>query len=345
MGQDYYKILGVDRKASDDDLKKAYRKLAMKWHPDKNPNNKAAAEAKFKEISEAYEVLSDPQKREIYDQYGEEGLKGGMPGAGPSPDMGGMPGAGPSFRSSGVRFSARNPEDIFREFFGGGSPFGDFGGMGGMFGDGGGMGGMFGSRMGGMHDFAGMSRAPAGPKKQPPVVQKLMCTLNELYTGSTRNMKLSRTIADPSGRTMTVQEVLTIEVKPGWKKGTKITFPEKGDEIPGTTPADIVFEIDEKPHETFQRDGNDLIYTVTAPLASALTGVTVPVTTLDNRQLKVQVTDIISPGYEKVVRGEGMPIKNRPGEKGNLRIKFNVRFPQRLTDRQKDEIKRVLASS
>ncbi|KAI3750444.1 hypothetical protein L2E82_21080 [Cichorium intybus] len=78
MGVDYYKVLQVDRSAKDDDLKKAYRKLAMKWHPDKNPNNKKDAEAKFKTISEAYDVLSDPQKRAIYDQYGEEGLKGQM---------------------------------------------------------------------------------------------------------------------------------------------------------------------------------------------------------------------------------------------------------------------------
>ncbi|KAL3567363.1 hypothetical protein D5086_030014 [Populus alba] len=88
MGVDYYKILQVDKTAKDDDLKKAYRKLAMKWHPDKNPNNKKEAEAKFKKISEAYEVLSDPQKKAVYDQYGEEGLKGQVPppgagGAGP----------------------------------------------------------------------------------------------------------------------------------------------------------------------------------------------------------------------------------------------------------------------
>ncbi|KAJ6724968.1 DNAJ-like protein SUBFAMILY B MEMBER 13-LIKE [Salix viminalis] len=79
MGVDYYNILQVDKNAKDEDLKKAYRKLAMKWHPDKNPNNKKEAEAKFKQISEAYEVLSDTQKRAIYDQYGEEGLKGQVP--------------------------------------------------------------------------------------------------------------------------------------------------------------------------------------------------------------------------------------------------------------------------
>lgn len=101
MGVDYYKILQVDRSAKDDDLKKAYRKLAMKWHPDKNPNNKKETEAKFKTISEAYDVLSDPQKRAIYDQYGEEGLKGQMP----PPDAGGYFGMRDGGGAGGATFS------------------------------------------------------------------------------------------------------------------------------------------------------------------------------------------------------------------------------------------------
>ncbi|KAL6988198.1 hypothetical protein U1Q18_013945 [Sarracenia purpurea var. burkii] len=127
MGVDYYKILQVDRNAKDEDLKKAYRKLAMKWHPDNYPNNKKEAEAKFKQIAEAYEVLSDPQKRAIYDQYGEEGLKGQVP----PPDAGGPNGA--TFFSTGdgpttFRFNPRNADDIFAEFFGSSSPFGGMGG-------------------------------------------------------------------------------------------------------------------------------------------------------------------------------------------------------------------------
>ncbi|GIL49380.1 hypothetical protein Vafri_5746 [Volvox africanus] len=97
MGKDYYKILGVSKDADDNQLKKAYYKLAQKWHPDKNPNNVEAATEKFKEISEAYDVLSDPQKRTVYDQFGEEGLKGGMPSGGPggaSAGAGGFPSGG-----------------------------------------------------------------------------------------------------------------------------------------------------------------------------------------------------------------------------------------------------------
>ncbi|KAL0398555.1 UNVERIFIED_CONTAM: DnaJ protein1 [Sesamum radiatum] len=234
MGVDYYKILQVDKNAKDDDLKKAYRKLAMKWHPDKNPNNKKEAEAKFKQISEAYEVLSDPQKRAIYDQYGEEGLKGQVP----PPDAGGPGGA--TFFQTGdgpnvFRFNPRNADDIFAEFFGFSSPFGGMGGGSGMRGG---------------------------------------SSLEELYKGATKRMKISREISDASGKTLPVEEILTIDIKPGWKKGTKITFPEKGNEQPNVIPSDLVFIIDEKPHSMFTRDGNDLVVTQKISLAEALTGYT-----------------------------------------------------------------------
>lgn len=89
MGKDYYGILGVGKEASEEDLKKAYKKQALKWHPDRNQDKKEQAEEKFKDIAEAYEVLSDPKKRKIYDQFGEEGLKGGIPAGGPGADFGG----------------------------------------------------------------------------------------------------------------------------------------------------------------------------------------------------------------------------------------------------------------
>ncbi|XP_027349780.1 dnaJ homolog subfamily B member 4-like isoform X3 [Abrus precatorius] len=281
MGVDYYKILQVDRSAKDDDLKKAYRKLAMKWHPDKNPNNKKEAEAKFKQISEAYDVLSDPQKRAVYDQYGEEGLKGVPP-----PGAGGFS-SGSDGGPTTFRFNPRSADDIFSEFFGFSSPFGGMGDMGG--------------RAGG----SGFSRG---------------------------------------GIPTTVEEILTIEIKPGWKKGTKITFPEKGNEQRGVIPADLVFIIDEKPHSLFKRDGNDLVVTQKISLVEALTGYTVQLTTLDGRNLTIPVNSIISPTYEEVVKGEGMPIPKEPSKKGNLRIKFNIKFPSRLTSEQKSGIKRLLTS-
>ncbi|XAR50835.1 hypothetical protein NMG60_11005284 [Bertholletia excelsa] len=342
MGVDYYKILQVDRNAKDDDLKKAYRKLAMKWHPDKNPKNKKEAEAKFKEISEAYDVLSDPQKRVVYDQYGEEGLKGQVPPHGAGGFSGGYDGGS----STTFRFNPRSADDIFSEFFGFTSPFGGMGDMGGsrsgasgfsrgMFGD-----DIFASFRGGAGEGSGSM-----PRKGAAIERTLPCNLEDLYKGTTKKMKISRDVIDACGRPNTMEEILTIEIKPGWKKGTKITFPEKGNEQRGVIPADLVFIIDEKPHSTFKREGNDLLVTQKVSLVEALTGYTAQVTTLDGRNLTVPVNTIISPTYEEVVKGEGMPIPKDSSKRGNLRIKFNLKFPSRLTSEQKTGIKRLLTSS
>ncbi|KAF8043344.1 hypothetical protein BT93_A1629 [Corymbia citriodora subsp. variegata] len=353
MGVDYYKMLGVDRSAKDDDLKKAYRKLAMKWHPDKNPNSKKEAEAKFKQISEAYEVLSDPQKRAVYDQYGEEGLKGQVP-----PPDAGFPG-GATYFSTGegptsFRFNPRSADDVFAEFFGYSSPFGGMGGMGGTGGMGGGSGGgmrgprysssIFGDDFFGSFGEGGGSMHQAAPRKAAAIENRLPCSLEDLYKGTTKKMKISREIADMSGRTMQVEEILTIDIKPGWKKGTKITFPEKGNEQPNVIPADLVFIIDEKPHNVFTRDGNDLIITKTISLAEALTGLTVHLTTLDGRNLNIPISNVIHPNYEEIVSREGMPLQKDPTKKGNLRIKFNIKFPTRLTSEQKAGIKKLLGA-
>lgn len=330
MGLDYYEILEVDKNATDDELKKAYRKLAMKWHPDKNPDNKNDAETKFKLISEAYEVLSDPQKRTIYDQYGESSLKNGMPTAGDS--------AAPYFQTQDgrkFRFNPRSADGIFAEVFGFSSPYGGMGMRGGgcrgmgmrgqswvsrSFGD------IFGK------DVFGESRqtSQAPRRKAPPIENKLPCSLEELYKGTTKKMKISREIAYASGKTVPVEEILTIEIQPGWKKGTKITFPEKGNEQPNVIAADIVFIIDEKPHNVFTRQGNDLVMTQKISLAEgeALSrSYTFQLTTLDGRGLTIAIDNGIDPTYEEVVAGEGMPISKNPSQRGNLRIKFDITFP------------------
>ncbi|KAM1139699.1 hypothetical protein ACFX15_039225 [Malus domestica] len=345
MGVDYYSVLKVNKNATEDDLKKAYRKLAMKWHPDKNPNDKNEAETRFKQISEAYEacfgiiftnkivsVLSDPQKRQVYDQDGEEGLKDMPP-----PGSGGF-----SYGGGSNGFNPRNAEDIFAEFFGS-SPFG-FGSSGPgkskrFSSDGGGTFGGFG---GGENIFRSYSEGVT-PKKPQAVESKLPCSLEELYSGSTRKMKISRSVVDANGRQVPEQEILTIDVKPGWKKGTKITFPDKGNEQLGHLPADLVFVIDEKPHNTYKRDGNDLIVNKKVTLAEALGGTTVHLTTLDGRDLSIPVTNIVNPGYELVVAREGMPIAKEPGNRGDLKIIFEIRFPTRLTPEQRAGLKRALA--
>lgn len=133
-------------------------------------------------------------------------------------------------------------------------------------------------------------------------------------------------------------------MKPGWKRGTKITFPDKGNEQQGQLPADLVFVIDEKPHDLYKRDGNDLVVNQKISLAEALAGTTLNFRTLDGRHLPIQVTDVVSPGYELVIANEGMPVVREPRKKGNLRIKFEVKFPTRLTSEQRAGIMRILGS-
>ncbi|KAM0953214.1 putative DnaJ domain, Chaperone J-domain superfamily [Dioscorea sansibarensis] len=335
MGMDYYKILQVDRSSKEEDIKKAYRKLAMQWHPDKNTSNKKDAEVKFNQISEAYEVLSDPKKRAIYDQYGEEGLKGQV--APPAGGSSGLPG------TAEFRFNPRSAFEIFSEFFGSASPFGD-----GAWDSGGarrfpnGLSDeIFAAFRGGMG--GGEASGSGGMRKGPQIERTLSCSLEDLYNGTTKKMKISRDVIDSNGRPSTIEEILTIDIKPGWKKGTKITFPEKGNAQRNLIPSDLVFIIDERPHGVFKRDGNDLIVTLKVSLIEALTGYTVQLTALDGRNLTIPIKTVISPAYEEVVQGEGMPITKEPSKKGNLRIKFQIKYPNRLTSDQKAAIKKVLS--
>lgn len=323
MGADYYGILGVGKSATDAELKKAYRKLAVKWHPDKNPDNQEEATKKFKEISEAYDVLSDPEKREVYDRYGEEGLKSGIPSGG---GQNGTPGG---FTGGSYQMDDDMARHIFENLFGGGGGFGGMGG-GSRRGFGGSMGGMDDDLFGGFGGMGGMSgmggRRPSAPQK---VEVPLNLTLEELYTGTTKKRKVTRSIVDGgTGKSMKVEETLEIPVKAGWKEGTRITFPGKGDEYPGRPAQDLVFVVSQKPHPVFQRQGDDLVTTVTVSLAQALTeGNKIDVKSLDNRILRVPLKEVIKPGYERVVANEGMPISKSPGKRGNLKLKFSVRFP------------------
>ncbi|EOA31144.1 hypothetical protein CARUB_v10014307mg [Capsella rubella] len=213
----------------------------------------------------------------------------------------------------------KRKDDIFTEFFGNSipSPGGD-GGRGGGF----------------LHH--------SGARKADPIETKLPCSLEHLYKGTTRKMKISREITDVSGKTMQVEEVLTVDVKPGWKKGTRIKFPEKGNAQPGVIPADLIFIIDEKPHPVFTREGNDLLVTLKISVLEAFTGYTVNLTTLDGRRLTIPVNCVIHPEYEEVVPMEGMPLQKDKTKKGNLRIKFNIKFPTSLSSAQKMGLKKLL---
>ncbi|KAL8142370.1 hypothetical protein V2J09_015402 [Rumex salicifolius] len=318
MGVDYYNILKVSRTASDEELRKSYKKLVMKWHPDKHPSgSKLIAESKFKQICEAYDVLSDAQKRQIYDMYGEEELKLGIFSEASSPSY--------NLKGKSFRYNPRDAEAVYTEFLRSGSGNWEVKKSAGGSGAG-----------GGNHRQAG--------KKAAPLEMQLACSLEELYKGSKRKMMISRIVSDEFGKPVTVEEVLAVEIKPGWKKGTKITFPEKGNQDIGSVPGDLIFVIDEKLHSIFKRDGNDLLINQRISLLDALTGKNLNLATLDGRNITIRVTDIVRPGHEIVIENEGMPISKEPHKKGNLRIKFDINFPKRLSDEQKFNLRRVLVA-
>ncbi|KAI9026665.1 hypothetical protein CLU79DRAFT_742855 [Phycomyces nitens] len=359
MGKDYYSILGVPKTATEDEIKKAYRKQALKWHPDRNKDKMDVAKSKFQEIGEAFEVLSDKDKRAIYDQYGEEGLKAGPP---PPGGAGGFPGgAGGGFGfpgggggtytfttggpGGGGGFHPSDADDIFKHFF---ASFGGGGGGGGMGGDefesfGGAPGGF--SFGGGRPGGGGQRFKQRQSSAKPPAIKRILpISLEDLYKGTTKRLKVTRKLRDgASGKYVTAEKILTVNVKPGWKAGTKIRFPNEGDELPNGQQQDIEFVVEEKPHPTYTREGDSLHITIQLTLAEALAGFSKHIKTLDGRTLGVNNSNsVVHPGQESRVHGEGMP-NSKTGAKGDLIIKYDVKFPTRLTPEQKEGIKKLLA--
>ncbi|KAJ1524469.1 hypothetical protein ONE63_010965 [Megalurothrips usitatus] len=352
MGKDYYKILGVPKSASDDDIKKAYRKLALKYHPDKNKS--ASAEERFKEVAEAYEVLSDKKKRDVYDQYGEEGLKGGAGNMG----GGGNPGA-----QSGFTYTYHgDPRATFAQFFGSSSPFNAFFDLGGaqtgnrMFlhdddfemddpfssigfgGRGGGLGGPGGAfRSQSFNIHGNQGRNTKDKLQDPPIEHDLYVTLEDILKGCTKKMKISRRVLQQDGSSRKEDKVLTINAKPGWKAGTKITFQKEGDQARNKIPADIVFIIRDKPHPLFKREGSDIRYTAKISLKEALCGIRIEVPTLTGEKIPVNLShEIIKPTTVKRIQGYGLPFPKEPTRKGDLLVSFDIQFPDNLSQSAKD---------
>ena len=183
----------------------------------------------------------------------------------------------------------------------------------------------------------------AASKPTSEITRPLKLTLEELYSGTVKHLKVGRRLLGGA----TEDKVLEIQIHPGWKIGTKVRFPKAGNEQPNGDSQDLVFVVEEKPHATFTREGNDLVCKVKIPLVDALagSGSRRTVDMLDGRKLQVPVpSGVIKPGQESTVSGEGMPIRKDGSveKKGNLILKWDVVFPDRLTPSQKEGIRKVL---
>ena len=292
--KDYYQSLGVARNASADEIRKEYRKLALKYHPDRNANDKQAEE-KFKEINEAYQVLSDPQKRARYDQLGSEysnyqrggGAPGGFNWDQWQTGRGGRPSAG----SGQVNF-----DDLFGGADGGG--FSDF------------FSAIFGGMGGGQATNVRTRRAPQAYE------QSLSISLQEAFTGSTRILEGG-------------ERRLQIKIPAGAKTGSKIRV---AGGAPGG--ADLFLKVEVEHDPRFERDGDNLQAPVTVDVFTALLGGEVEVETMTGR-LKLTIPAGTQPEQLIRIAGRGMPRLKDPESKGDLLVRVKVRIPRNLNTEQK----------
>ncbi|CAH8566004.1 unnamed protein product [Schistosoma turkestanicum] len=333
MGRDYYKILGINKNATDEEIKKAYKKQAFQYHPDKNksPN----AEEKFKEIAEAYDVLSDPKKRAIYDEHGEEGLKNG-----PTSSGGGQ---GYTYTFHG------DPRETFRMFFGNDDPFSGFFASGGrrtnaaepmnvddFFG---------GTPLGGFFETRNINTTGGRrPQQDLPIYHDLSVSLEDVLYGTTKKIRITRARLNADGQTTRQEEkTVEIEVKKGWKAGTKITFPREGDETTkGCIPADVVFVLKDRTHKHFKREGSDVRYKAKISLKQALCGGTVSIPRIAGSPISLPLTDIVKPGTIKRIPGEGLPFPKETSRRGDIIVEFEIKFPESLLSSQKSQLASIL---
>ncbi|MFZ9943427.1 MAG: molecular chaperone DnaJ [Bacteroidia bacterium] len=351
--RDYYEILGVERGAGEGDIKKAYRQMALKYHPDKNPGDKEA-EDKFKEAAEAYEVLSDAEKRRRYDQFGHQGVGGAGGGA-----------------------HGMNMEDIFSQFgdIFGGSPFESF------FGGGGGGGRRYVNKGSNLRIKVKLtlSEIANGVEKKIKVNKKVACTscsgsgalngssFNKCGTcgGSGQVRRVTNTIlgqmqttstcptCQGEGQTITSkckgcngfgtmpgEEVISINIPPGVGEGMQVTVSGKGNAAErGGVPGDLLIVIEEQEDEQLKRDGNNLLYDLYISIPDAALGTSVEVPTVDGRA-KIKIEPGTQAGKVLRLKGKGLTQLNT-NYKGDLLININVWTPQNLTSEEKKTMERL----
>ncbi|MCL2214315.1 MAG: molecular chaperone DnaJ [Treponema sp.] len=345
--RDYYEVLGVEKNSSKDDIKKAYRKLALQYHPDKNPGNKQAEE-KFKEATEAYDVLADDQKKSAYDQFGFAGVEG----MGGSSDFSNFRGFEDIFGEGGLG-------NIFDSFFGGGFGRSTRGGSNGVrqganlrydveipFKD-----AIFGTKIeiqyshnescktckgAGTTDGSGKKTCPtcrgSGQVRHSQGFFSVATTCHQCHgEGSI----IERPCNDCGGSgTQKKRQKIMVTIPAGVENGKRVVIPKQGDIGPNGGPAgDLYVFIRVKPHEYFERQSYDLYCAVPISVSQASLGADIHVTTLDNKTIKVKVPAGIQNGKMLRIRDEGVPMGN---QRGNLYIKLMVQIPERLSRRGKE---------
>ncbi|CAG8726770.1 21715_t:CDS:2 [Dentiscutata erythropus] len=344
-GTDYYQILGVQRSATQREIKKQYKQLSKKYHPDKNPGDKEA-EQKFVQLAEAYEVLSDETKRSIYDKYGEEGLK--QHGAG-----------GNNFH---------NPFDIFAKFFGGSGHFGDSNSQ---------------ERQGPniiMDIEVDLKELYLGTQFDVDISKQVICShcrgsgaksdddVISCDACGGRGVKVVKQMLGPGifqqfhstcdscggkgkivkskcpicdgKKVLRANEQLTVIIDRGMKDGNTVVFEKESDEAPDTIPGDIIFKIKTLPNSIFTRNGDNLYKKETISLIDALTGFERNLTHLDGRIVTIKRDTVTQPNFVQVIKNEGMP-KHRTQVKGDLYVEYTVVFPSVIEDVAKEGLKKL----
>jgi curved DNA-binding protein len=302
MAEDYYKLLGVEKGASAEEIKKAYRKLAMKYHPDHTKGDKAAEE-KFKKISEAYAVLSDKKKRKEYDTFGAEGFQ--------------------------QRFSQ---EDIFRGF--------DFGdvlrefGFGGDFFSGRGRGSSSGMRFnfGGGSPFGPQAGQQQARMKGSDLVYELPLTLKEVANGTTKTVSLQH---------QGYSQKVTVKIPKGLISGKKLRLAGKGSPSPvGGPPGDLFIQAKVLNDPSYRAEAYDLHMKQELKLSEAVLGTSISVSTLDDKELSLKIPPGTRPGTKMRMPGHGLP-HMKGNKKGDLYVIIQVKLPRQLTDEQKKLIEKL----
>jgi curved DNA-binding protein len=313
---EYYQILGVAKTATADEIKKAYRKLALKYHPDKNPDNKAAEE-KFKEISEAYAVLSDPEKRQQYDTYGSAGFRQRYSQEDifrnfDLNDILRQFGFGGGFRGTGGFHTTGN----FRPA-GGGSPFDNIFGQAGMRG---GCGGGCGPQ----------------PVKGNDLTYEMTVSLEEVLHGAEKTIGLRQ-----NGQTQNV----SVKIPKGIEDGKRLRLSGKGAHSSSGGPAgDLYLKVHVAEHPVFQRVEDDLVVEHRIPFSEACLGTTLEVTTLDGKKFNVKVPAGVQQEAKLRIKGHGLPA-GPIGHRGDLLVKIAVRIPKTLSPEQEEAVRALTSVS